>query len=185
VVLATVVLGAACTPSLGSPPAREQSESVRGADAPREARGPGGVTVQAEAHVEDSIPKRLVVSARVVNRTARQVRLQYGTGCSLQVLLHRDARGSDRPAWNSAEQRAWVAGQLSPVICIGIGSGADLAPGETQSEKFWTKAYPVAEILGDSLPEGRYSVTAALIFEPAGIRPDTVRVAAGTVVLRR
>jgi hypothetical protein len=67
------------------------------------------------------------------------------------------------------------------VTCTAILLRASVRPGQTYSDRRWRTAVRADEILGDSLPTGRYYVTAVLILN----RADTVRIPVGAVELPR
>jgi hypothetical protein len=155
---------------------------------PQEAAGPARTVISAEARVEGTVLGELVVVASAVNPTARQVILRYG-GCTLRVRLQRASSQTSVPVWRSEEQLVQFGRGWQRPVCIAIGLGGELRPGERYTDdRYWRRSYPVAEILGDSLPAGRYHVVAGLILREESRHPvpdDTVWVAAGTVDLRR
>jgi hypothetical protein len=86
------------------------------------------------------------------NTNALPVRLEYGA-CSLDVLAYRTAERNGRPAWDS---RLRSAGKGVVYGCPAYLAVDAVAPGEAKSPPQFNAAYAVREILGDSLPDGRY-----------------------------
>jgi hypothetical protein len=145
-----------------------------------EAAGPPGIRVRAEAHLSTLLPKHLGIKMQLRNRSAQAREVEYGS-CAMRILLHPDPTRSGRPAWNSREQLVRLGNEWTRVVCTAILNSARLQPGETYSDPSWRTAVRADEILGDSLPTGRYYVTAVLILRGA----DTVRIPAGAVELPR
>ncbi len=138
--------------------------------------------------MEGTAPGQLVVVASAVNPAERPVTLLYGA-CTLRVRLHHAPSRATAAVWRSEDKLVEVAGAWHRSVCIAIGLGGELLSGERYTDdRYWRRSYPVAEILGDSLPAGRYHVVAGLILREESRHPvpdDTVWVAAGTVDLRR
>jgi hypothetical protein len=82
--------------------------------------------------------------------------LEYGV-CNVTLLAHRTADRSGPPAWRSDRARPWEGtygrGCPQPLIM------AQLAPGDSVFREFEERTRLV-ELLGDSLPDGRYWFTA-------------------------
>jgi hypothetical protein len=116
----------------------------------------------------------------VRNRSAQARGVQYGS-CAMWMLLHREPNRSGRPAWNSGEQLVRFGRGWTRPVCTAILLGDSVRPGQTYSDRRWRTAVRADEILGDSLPTGRYYVTAVLILRGA----DTVRIPVGAVELPR
>jgi hypothetical protein len=113
--------------------------------------------------------------AWLINELDVPVRLEYGA-CALRLRAYRTPQRTGKPAWRS-EWRAPANGMYSygcpGYLAIGhIPGGGEFSPREFEIR------VPLAEILSDSLPNGRYFFTAVL--EAAG---DTFRVPAGDGVL--
>lgn len=73
--------------------------------------------------------------------------------CALTLSLH-DATAS--PVWQSVLRERWQEGGSYP--CLGLLFTYPIAPGDTVWPEPLTMEVPLAEILADSLPVGRYSV---------------------------
>lgn len=114
----------------------------------------GDIEFSAETLVMESFPVQLrtVVTAR--NASPNPVRITFPDGCIVILRAWRGAARSGDPAW---EQQAVCTMALVPV---------DFAPGET---KTFTNETDAREILGDSLPDGRYLLSAFM-------RPDGERI---------
>lgn len=114
----------------------------------------GDIELSAETMVMESFPVQLrtVVTAR--NTSPDPVRITFPDGCVVIIRAYRDAARSGQPVW---EQASACTMALVPV---------DFAPGET---KTFTNGTDAREILGDSLPDGRYWLSAF-------IRPDSERI---------
>ncbi len=145
-----------------------------------EAAGPPGLRVRAEATLSTFLPKHLGIQMAVRNRSAQARGVQYGS-CAMWMLLHREPTRSGRPAWNSSEQLVRFGRGWTRPVCTAILLGDSVRPGQTYSDRRWRTAVRADEILGDSLPTGRYYVTAVLILRGA----DTVRIPVGAVELPR
>lgn len=100
----------------------------------------------------------LVARARITNMGAQPIRLEFGA-CSLQLLAYRTADRSGSPAWNS-DQRRSAAG--SPYACPMYLAMRDLAPGASIEPGELALTAPLVEVLGDSLPDGRYYFAAQI-----------------------
>ncbi len=131
------------------------------------------VRFQARSRVAGVAPARLVVQASAVNTGRKAVRLEYGD-CSIRLrlsLVPGTQRGPrPRPARKTDDMRA----------CLAYLAIAELAPGDTLSPKELRADVPVPEVMGDSLPDGRYRVSAVV-----ELNGRTHAVAAGEVELTR
>jgi hypothetical protein len=97
---------------------------------------------------------RARVTVRNTNREA--VRLEYGA-CSVTLLAHTTAERVGKPLWNSRFRRdpngiAYACPSYLAVVTL--NAGQSLSPGE------FNPGFPISEVLGDSLPAGRYFLTA-------------------------
>lgn len=96
-------------------------------------------------------------TATVRNTGDRPIALSFGA-CSIRLRAYRAAGRSGRPAWYSERRTAWEGGYVH--ACDLVGYEATLQPGDTLS-RFGIEA-PLIEVLGDSLPDGRYHFTASV-----------------------
>lgn len=110
----------------------------------------------------------LVGGATVVNTGKLPVQLEFG-GCGLQLRAYRTAYRTGGPAWRSDRRGE---------ACILMLHGAMLAPGDSLSRPLRLRVQ-VPQVLGDSLPDGRYHFAATLGLN-FGLSPE---VPAGEAVL--
>lgn len=103
--------------------------------------------------------------------------LSYG-GCPVTVLAYRTRNRRPPAVWNSELRRSWSTGQ--PYFCFSIEVEPTVAPHSTYAPAAFTTSFPLLEILGDSLPDGRYWFTAEL-----HVNRVIFDVPAGDAVLRR
>jgi hypothetical protein len=85
----------------------------------------------------------------------------------VRLLVYQDAKLSGQPAWDS-ERRSRP--------CLLSATKVELGPGQAQE---FHAAYPIHDILGDSLRSGRYHLAAVL-----RLNRDSVVVSAGTAELK-
>lgn len=141
--------------------------------------------VQAEVTSPDSI--RFV--GTIANHGRDTWYLRYSHPCgALHVQAHRTPQRTDPPVWDSRRERDPVTGL--PLPCFSNGATRQLAPRDSLVGQFGLALTP-HELLGDSLPEGRYYFTAAFEltashyqFDPNPIRA-WVYMPAGGFRLRR
>jgi ribosomal protein L11 len=155
----TVGLGlAACAPVDPAFPPLAVPSPVRVVD---------GVTYRAETHVMAERPTQLHVQGTVTNTSAQERRVEFPDGCVVLLRAYRHVERTGTPSW---DQRRTIA-------CTQAVQVARIAPGRSESYETTTGA---REILGDSLPEGRYYFTA--YYRPGN---QLVEVLAGDAELRR
>ena len=97
--------------------------------------------------IAESFPVQLRITVELENESATPRSVTFPDGC---VVLMR--------AYDSGTEPLWDMGQT--VACTLALVEVDLAPGE--SEEFNTGLVSAASILGDSLPNGEYRMTAYL-----------------------
>jgi len=137
-----------------------------------------GLRYRVETRVEPGSPRELRTVVTVTNSGPRRVSLEFGA-CTLLLRAYRTPARTGRPVWYSERARPrWAGKDDFGYACPMYLAHRVLAPGESVSPKEFQARVPVPEILGDSLPEGRYSFTAQLGFAGAN-RADTVRLPAG------
>ena len=126
-----------------------------------------GVTYTAEVRIAETAPPTVYATARVENRSSSRQDITFPDGCVVLLRAYRDAARTGAPAWD----------QQQGAICTMQLVVLDLAPGESREFQASVRA---DEILGDSLPAGRYYFTALL-------RPNgrVVEVSAGEAELSR
>jgi hypothetical protein len=123
-----------------------------------------GIEYRAETQVLESFPVQLRTSVTVTNRSGSTVMLELPDGCAVLLRAYRDPAGG-RPAWDQ--------GQVA--VCTMAIQEIRVAAGERRSFEGRSDA---REILGDSLPDGSYRLTA--VVRPKG---TTVEIPAGQVQL--
>ncbi|WP_420456273.1 hypothetical protein [Rubrivirga sp.] len=149
--------------------------------APTEPAGPGALRLTAEARAErDS----LYADLRVTNTSDRPVAVGYGA-CSATVLGWPDSRRAGPPAFTTAFARTVDGYSIGCPLYLATRT---LAPGETMTPDGTPElrvAASLAEVLTDSIPDGRYWLTAVFDVDMIdGTRPvDTLRVDLGPVDL--
>lgn len=112
----------------------------------------------------------------ITDTTSSPVRLEYGA-CSLSLLAYRSPARTGAPVWNSVARRSLGGLAYGCPLYLAVGV---VQPGETSSPREFNVAYPVREILGDSLPDDRYYFIARVRLN---WRQTTI--AAGDAELRR
>lgn len=94
-------------------------------------------------------PAELRTTVTVTNVGDRVVRLEYGCG-AVRLLAFRSADRSGRPAWDSYKRFG------DDFVCPAYLAFHLLESGESFVAPEFRYVVPVGEVLGDSLPEGRY-----------------------------
>jgi hypothetical protein len=110
-----------------------------------------GLTFAAATRVSGT---NVEVKASLTNTNAAPVRLEYGT-CAVSLLAYRTADLAGKPVWNSDYRRPYGFPDTF-YGCFGILLGGVIKPGETLSPPALSPSFPVLELLGDSLSDGRY-----------------------------
>ena len=132
--LTAAALGAGCTRH-EAPIAADQT--------PDEARvAASGVVYRAQTAVLESFPVQLRTVVTAENRGRQPVTLTSG-GCEAFLVAYRRPDRSGTPAWD----------QRYAIACTKILKRYPLAPGDSTQLRAGASA---ADILGDSLPNGRY-----------------------------
>lgn len=111
----------------------------------------------------------LIVQAIIVNAGDQTRYIEYDTCGALDIYLQRNSVGTDRPVWYSLWMRDATTGL--PLACFGLERLAELHSGD--SLKLSWRRFTPDEVLGDSLPEGRYYLTAAVKFHLRARRDNT------------
>ncbi len=145
-------------------------------------RDPHALTYAVDTRLEGYSPRALVTRVGATNATDRSVYLEYGA-CSLALRAYRTPDRTGVPVWRSETARP--PGYDGPIACLTYLATRLLTPGAGMRAPEHTLSVPVAEILGDTLPDGRYYFTAVLTFVDAGGsgQADTVRLLAGDALL--
>ena len=120
--------------------------SVNGLDLPD--RLVDGITYRVTGlAIAESFPVQLRITVELENESATPKSVTFPDGC---VVLMRAYDGRTEPLWDMG----------NTVACALVLVEVDLAPGESQ--QFQAGLVSAATILGDSLPNGEYRITAYL-----------------------
>ena len=98
-------------------------------------------------NIAESFPVQLGITVELENESATPKSVTFPDGC---VVLMRAYDGRTEPLWDMG----------NTVACALVVVEVDLAPGESQ--QFQAGLVSAATILGDSLPNGEYRITAYL-----------------------
>lgn len=144
----------------------------------------GAVTYQARTQVGASSrsgPLSLLTSIQFANNGSRVADIIVPAGClvSLRVRHANESRQWDQVRWRALE--AQKTGFV--LACADTGARLQIAPGSRAIVQS-LDAPTVADVLGDSLPEGDYLVTAT-VFAPTGSPTALSELSAGRVRLAR
>jgi hypothetical protein len=101
----------------------------------------------------------LRATGAVTNTTTRPVQIEFGA-CALVLRAYRGVDRAARPVWDSRRRAPW-AGSYG-YGCPAYLATRTLAPGQTILPDEFAGRFPLIEILGDSLPDGRYYFSASL-----------------------
>jgi hypothetical protein len=107
----------------------------------------GGIEYAADTRIMESFPVQLDTRVTMRNTSTSRARIELGSGCPVLLRAYRDAART-RLAWD----------QSVGMVCTMQIQIVELAPGES-SEKAAPRV-SAADILGDSLPDGRYYLSA-------------------------
>ena len=124
------------------------------------------LSFQTRAELTGTPPDSIAVTVAITNTSTESARTLVSQHCRVLFQLRTASDSIAHPRWDGRER-----------MCLARGRDVSLGPGQT--EVLRTTA-SVREVLGDSLSDGRYIVTA--VFEVDGA---TVTRLAGAVVLRR
>jgi len=108
----------------------------------------GGVTYTADTRVLESFPVQLRTTVRALNSSREGARLELSSGCAVQLAAYRDAQRT---------QLSWDQSRIQ--MCTMALQIIDIAPGAARNFEGSTDA---RAILGDSLPDGTYFLTAVM-----------------------
>lgn len=106
----------------------------------------GDVEFSAVTLVMESFPVQLSTTVTMRNRSTARSTLELGSGCPVQLRVYRDAVRKDL---------VWDQGRV--MACTKEIQIVNLAEGDTVQRAARASAY---DILGDSLPDGRYHLGA-------------------------
>ena len=114
----------------------------------------GGIEYSAQTLVMESFPVQLDTRVTMTNRSTQRVTLQLASGCPIALRAYRN-EARTQLAWDQSKGR----------VCTMQIQIVELAPGASAERNTRTNGY---EILGDSLPDGRYWLSAAVAVTPGG-----------------
>jgi len=114
----------------------------------------------------------LATSVTLTNNGALPAHLEYGA-CAVRVLAFRDEARTGNPVWNSDYRKPYHAS--FGYGCILVLYVRDLQPSKSADFGFVS---PLIELVGDSLPNGRYYLAADLLVTA---HPPFTRIPAGSV----
>jgi hypothetical protein len=141
-------------------------DSAPGGEAAARHESASRLTWRASSEVTRPPAESIAVTVVITNSGADSARIVVSRYCPILLQLRHPPDIAARPAWDGRER-----------TCMARGREIRLQAG--QSETLRT-AQSVRDVFGDSLPGGRYLVSA--VFQLGG---DTVTRAAGDVVVRR
>ena len=108
----------------------------------------GGITYRVTSFdIAESFPVQIGITVEIANESTTSQSVTFPDGC---VVLMRAYDGGTEPVWDMG----------GAVACTLALVQVDLVPGE--NEEFQTSLVSAATILGDSLPNGEYRITAYL-----------------------
>jgi len=114
----------------------------------------------------------LATSVTLTNTGEWPAHLEYGA-CAVRVLAFRDEARTGNPVWNSDYRTPYRS--TSRYGCILVLYMRDLEPSKSADFAFVS---PLIELVGDSLPNGRYYLAADLLVTA---HPSFTRIPAGSV----
>jgi hypothetical protein len=135
-------------------------------DAPSQSRIVGGIEYSAETLVMESFPVQLQTIVTARNTSDDDAVLHFPYPCVVAVHAYADSTRTGAPAWS---QERFMG-------CIAVIFDDTIAAGDTA--QYMAPRTDGYELLGDSLPDGRYWLMASL--NPSGQR---VELPAGVVDL--
>ncbi len=159
-----------------------ETNIVEGGPEPFRCRG-NRCSRNAETNIGEGGPRRLRTQVTIKNHNNHWVRVEYDA-CSANLRAYRPASRSGKPVWEHRllPARDPKTGMYGPG-CDLYGSLAVIPPGKSHVLKRFQLEPTVREVLGDSLPPGRYFFTA--VFETTVLRFVTPELPSGSAVLAR
>ena len=106
----------------------------------------GDVEYRATTAILESFPVQLHATVTMLNRSSARTTLELGSGCPVLLRVYQDQA-----------RTALVWDQGRAIACTKQIQIVEIAPGDTAQRSTRTNA---REILGDSLPDGRYFLSA-------------------------
>ena len=121
--------------------------------------GVEGLTYRVETSVVDIAPSKLQVIVTVTNTSDKVVRIEYGA-CSVWLLAYNTPDRSGVPAWDEQQRPNPDPKTGAYWACPAYLAIAELEPGESFTPEEFHREVPIPDIMGDSLPDGRYYFSA-------------------------
>lgn len=109
----------------------------------------GDLRYVAETSIMESFPVQLATTVKIENIGSKPASVEFANGCPVLLRAYRTPDRTAQPAWDQARE----------VFCTQAIQVITIMPGE--SREFTTRT-DAAQILGDSLPNGRYFLTAVV-----------------------
>lgn len=134
-------------------------------DAPADSRSVDGIVYSAQTAVAESFPVQLYVTATARNPAGNAARLTFPDGCIVTIRAYDNEGRSGDPVWD--QSRGLMCTMAIEERTVPGGGALELRA-----------ASDARDVLGDSLPDGRYWLAAVL--RPNGAR---VEVPAGSADL--
>jgi hypothetical protein len=157
-----------------------QSSALLTRDRTRPTQALSAVRFVAYSQIVDNGPRKLSTVVIARNTGTRAVQLSYGA-CNLNVRLYRNANRTGSPVWRSELRKP--PGSKNGYACILPLYVAVLQPGD--SLPFGAQV-PMYEVVADSLPAGRYYVSAELsLVDEVGRANGPRMLSAGVVDITR
>lgn len=119
----------------------------------------------------------LLIEATLTNPTDETV--EFDTGSCWNTYVYPASPPSAGPVWNSGRSRPWPDG--APIVC---GMAVNVSAVAADTSKQFTRRYRVPQILGDSLPPGRYFIVQDVLLGKPRSQLQRLRLAVGTVDLK-
>lgn len=143
--LLLVMIAACSRPEYPAQPVQPESPTAHQGTTMTE----GDLHYVAETAIRESFPVQLATTVTAANIGRRPAAIEFTDGCPVLLRAYRTPDRTGAPAWDQAHD----------TFCTMAIQNFTINPGE--SRRFTTQA-DAREILGDSLPNGRYYLTAVL-----------------------
>lgn len=109
----------------------------------------GDLRYLAETRIMESFPVQLATTVKIENIGSRPAAVEFASGCPVLLRAYRSPDRAAPPAWDQARE----------VFCTQAIQLVTINPGEARE---FTTRTDAGQILGDSLPNGRYFLTAVV-----------------------
>lgn len=115
-------------------------------------------SAQTAVTVRDTV-QQFSTSVKLTNDGRKPVHLEYGA-CAVRVLAFRDEARAGVPVWNSDYRAPYHSSSPLGYWCTMELISTELQPGKSLDFRF---GGPLIDLVGDSLPNGRYYLAADLM----------------------